>query len=986
MRRNRDRRLRRKNGLKILLQSHGLLPQTNTEALATLNPYALRADGLIRALGAHEFGRALLHLHQRRGFQSNRKADGGEDGKIATAVTTLTQKLRDQGHETYGAFLAARHATGLPTRLRILGEGAQAAYEFYPSRALIRAEFDLLFARQRAFGLVEANAQAEAAIARHFFHQRPLKSPRPGRCSLIPTEDRAPKSLPTAALFRVWSDVMNLRILDERQASRPLSVVEQDTAVAALTAKADMTFEALANALKLAEGERFNLHSARRKKLLGDPLGAKMRKLWKQAGQGSWDDLDRAAQNAVILELLDEGDDATVLAWLKVTHGLDAAGAELIAGANPSPARGHLSLAAMERLIDVMAGQRLPYDEAVKAANLGHHSDRRTGEVYDTLPYYGEVLADSVTPGLNPEAPRNAVEEFGRFPNPTVHIVLGRIQKLVNALIARDGKPAEIVVESGRELPLSAKARRELEREQRENTAKNDARAKIIESHGLRVTADRLLRLALHEELGADARCVFSGEKINQADALSDRVEVEHILPYSRTLDDSRANKTLSTRQANRDKGNRTPHEAFTGTPEHAPMLERVRELPRSKQWRFGANAMARFEEKDGWLARQLTDTQYMARLAVRYLTPVCARFDGRNAPCWATPGRLTAAVRHTLGLNEVLGKKGKKNRDDHRHHFVDAVVIGLMDRGFLQEIARLARRSADAGEQDAKIRDKIAQALGPLKEPLRAAVAGRAQSMVIAHRPDHSRGGALLEETAFGFIGAPRTTPDSKDKGNFNVSQRLAFPGDKFKKLEDLDRILSARTHARLHAFILPRLEGGEGFVEAASAAAKHLGLKKVRVGLNKAVEAIVVDGAATKAYASGGNWAYDLFDCPRDGFGGVLVNRRQANARDFIPPWKTTNPQARLITRLFGGDMIEIDDPRPGKEGRAVFRIQKMTAGKITLCDPVEANADARNRSEGGLFFDKGPKPLMELGLKKLHVSILGQVKGRATGTSAG
>lgn len=41
----------------------------------------------------------------------------------------------------------------------------------------------------------------------------------------------------------------------------------------------------------------------------------------------------------------------------------------------------------------------------------------------------------------------------------------------------------------------------------------------------------------------------------------TEQIEIEHILPFSKTLDDSMANKTLCTAKANRDKGNRSPFE-----------------------------------------------------------------------------------------------------------------------------------------------------------------------------------------------------------------------------------------------------------------------------------------------------------------------------------------------------------------------------------------------------------------------------------------
>ena len=192
MRRNRDRKNRRKFAFFQALVAHGLMPtqKEDQRALTGNDPLELRTRGLKTALSPFEFGRALFHLHQRRGFRSNRKSDGGEDGKIRIANLGLREKLAAGGFETYGAFLASRHASKLPTRLRLTGEGAKTAYEFYPTRDLIEQEFHILFERQRAFGMAQANLQAETNLHRIFFRQREMKSPPAGKCTLMPKERR----------------------------------------------------------------------------------------------------------------------------------------------------------------------------------------------------------------------------------------------------------------------------------------------------------------------------------------------------------------------------------------------------------------------------------------------------------------------------------------------------------------------------------------------------------------------------------------------------------------------------------------------------------------------------------------------------------------------------------------------------------------------------------------------------------------------------
>src|SRR6185312_7484185 len=97
----------------------------------------------------------------------------------------------------------------------------------------------------------------------------------------------------------------------------------------------------------------------------------------------------------------------------------------------------------------------------------------------------------------------------------------------------------------------------------------------------------------------------------------SPEVEIEHILPFKRTLDNSAANKTVSLRRANRDKGNASPYEAFASRPGYDwdAILLRAGNLPKNKRWRFAADAMERFDAEKGFLDRQLTDTAYLAKI-----------------------------------------------------------------------------------------------------------------------------------------------------------------------------------------------------------------------------------------------------------------------------------------------------------------------------------------------------------------------------------
>src|SRR5690606_19020342 len=131
------------------------------------------------------------------------------------------------------------------------------------------------------------------------------------------------------------------------------------------------------------------------------------------------------------------------------------------------------------------------------------------------------------------------------------------------------------------------------------------------------------------------------------ADLFSGKIDIDHVLPYSATLDDSFMNKVLCTREANRRKGKRSPGEAWSGE-ELQAIVERAERLFPKKAWRFQPDAMAKFAEKGDLAARHLTDTQHMARMARAYLQHVCDQV-------WASTGKLTSMLRAKWGLNGLL-------------------------------------------------------------------------------------------------------------------------------------------------------------------------------------------------------------------------------------------------------------------------------------------------------------------------------------------
>src|SRR5690606_20845058 len=203
----------------------------------------------------------------------------------------------------------------------------------------------------------------------------------------------------------------------------------------------------------------------------------------------AWRGLPRERQVEVVERLLGVEDEDVLKDWLAGEFGMDEEIAEAVSETRLPQGHGSFGRGVLADLVAVMETQSretadpvtgevydrpLKYDEAVAALDR-HHSDLRPDDRLRRLPYYGEVMVRHVI--SRPDAPEGSQERSGRVPNPTVHIGLSQLRKVVNALIDRYGPPVEIVIELARELKLNAERKKEIQRENRENEARNAARS-----------------------------------------------------------------------------------------------------------------------------------------------------------------------------------------------------------------------------------------------------------------------------------------------------------------------------------------------------------------------------------------------------------------------------------------------------------------------------------------------------------------------------
>jgi len=941
MRRRRDRLLKRKQRMMDALVKHGFFPAdvAQRKKLETLNPYALRAKGLDEALTPAEFARALFHINQRRGFKSNRKTDKKENDASAlkAAIKKLYELLQTENCRTVGEWLNKRNEAKQTVRARyrekrtVTEEGKTKVdkyYDLYIDRAMIEHEFDALWKKQAELNPTTFNEAARTELKDILLYQRKLKPVKPGRCTLLPEEERAPLALPSTQRFRMYQEVNNLRILREGLKEEPLTREQRDVLIAALEENSKCSFTKIKKLLGLRGAVQFNFEDPKRQELKGNATSAILSK--KDLFGPAWFRFDEARQDAIVMKLLTEESEDALVRWLQNETGVDEKTAEAIANVGLPEGYGSLSAKALARILPELRRDVVTYDKAVQAAGFEHHSklganaeipgvtfkaeciDQDTGEIkvfhiHHKLPYYGEYLQRHV--GFGSGKPEDAPEKrYGKIANPTVHIGLNQVRLVVNALIQRYGHPSEVIVELARELKQNQEQRKEEQERQAENQERNkrlrkDA-ANILQISEEQVSRDDIEKMILWEELSkdvADRKCPYSGVPISANMLFSPEVEIEHILPFSQTLDDSLNNKTVSTRQANRIKGNRTPWEARLDFEaqgwKYEDILARAGNMKKEKRYRFAEDGYQRWLKEDkGFLARALNDTRHLSKVAREYLTLICPQATR------VIPGRMTAMLRGKFGLNDVLGLHGEKNRNDHRHHAVDACVIAVTDQGLLQ---RFAQASASAREKQL---NRLVESMPLPWDTYREHVQRAVENIWVSHKPDHSHEGAMHNDTAYGL----------REGGKVSFHKMV---NGKRERIEESLKVIE---------------------ISNAKAAARH--------GLLPTGEP-----RPYKGYKGDSNYCIEIVRNEKGKWEGEVISTfdayqlvRQHGIERLRHPSLSMSGKP-LVMRLMIGDSVRLTIDGIVR----TMRVAKLSGnGQIFMSDVHEANVDARNRSKEDAF----------------------------------
>jgi CRISPR-associated endonuclease Csn1 len=734
MRRTIRRRSQRMQKVRRLLKEAGILPpdyslenDTWRKLHEKATPLLWRAEALDRKISDWEFSSILMHLAKHRGFKSNRKSDLLSDAKGKEGGTLDSTK---SNHELLKKYRSVGEMCLLDEKFKDRQRNREGSYTTTILRDDLRAEATLIFTTQRNLGNSLATIELERNFIRIFSEQNPLQDPIHllGDCPFEKGEKRAAQRSYSFELSRALQklNTLTLQLKDgskvrlsehvnaaqggydffirtfgtEKNISwknlRDFFQLDQDTHFLDLPsaeAKKGKNKKDTNTSPKNDRDQQEKLNFATRSNKNTSALGSYL--LYKALGQETWDkliqndvaSLDHAAFCLSFFEALDSQGTQTGVFDAMRLRGVDDSVIEKL---RVAACEGKLA-------INEFSGAVSLSSKACRALNI--HLAR--GLVYT------EACEKA---GYQPHDQNFSLENIV---NPVVQSVVREVLKQVVHLIDQTGAlPGSICVEMARDMGKSIAERNEISKALEERTknknANRDAFAKYLSKDPSQISEDELERYELWLEQAG--WCPYSGNKLPPPERIcSSDLEVDHILPRSRSHDNSYDNKVLVYTDTNRNKGSQTPFE-WLGKNENSEVwrsfVGKIYATPSLRKRKRLRLLNTDFSEKEPeFLSRNLQDTRYICRLVRAYLEDLY-RMAGEEPSAkgsmrrvFVQPGGLTALVRRAWGLEDLKKDLGGKRLGD-KHHAVDALICAALSEGQRQLITQLEQRKSPAAKK----------------------------------------------------------------------------------------------------------------------------------------------------------------------------------------------------------------------------------------------------------------------------------------------
>lgn len=956
-----------------------------------LLPYRLRAEAVATPLEPYEVGRAIYHLAQRRGFLSNRKTDeddaADDDKNTGTVKAGISELEKLMGDRTLGQYFASLDPSDSDGR-RIRGR--------WTARQMYEEEFDRIWTEQAAHHPAVMTADAKQAISKAIFFQRPLKSQRHliGRCSLIRGKRRAPIADRLYQRFRMLQKINDLEIIphkqvqvedvdkttgevrinaktgapkrvrrvvpDPEQQPRPLTADERAAAIARLV-EGDATFTQLRKAGAAPKHSKFNFETGPEgeTRLPGHRTDEKLRSIF----GGSWDELSDADKDAVVEDCL-----SFVRADAMEKRGrefwkLSAEDARAFARLNLEEGYAGLSRSAMRRLLPELekgtayaTARKMLFPDSFEAV-----------EPLTSLPPLKEAFDEPVSPA--------------------VARALSEVRAVVNAIVREHGKPEHIRIELARDLKKGRKRREAISKQiHARRKVREDAAARLLAQYPGRgtgpedVSRQDKLKVLLADE--CNWVCPYTGRSFGWDDVFGRQptIDIEHIWPFKRSLDDSFINKTLCCVDENRNvKRGRMPSEGYSSD-RLAEILQRVArfkgDAADAKLERFRAESIP-----PDFTNRHLSESRYVSRKAAEYVALLYGGFSDveHNRRVHVPSGGLTAWLRREWGLNRILSDRDEKEREDHRHHAIDAIVVALTTPATVKQLQESAARADENGSH---------RLFSNIEPPFEVSdVQHVVDRIVVSHRQNRKARGKFHKDTIYS-----RPLPT-----NGTTRHRIRKELHKLNEKE-IDAIVDPRIREVIRlGYQARKREGAKGPSQAFSER-KHLPrlphgdrIRRVRLYTSAQPQALSANGHDRKGRHTAKKRHVNL----QANHHTVIMAKLDKNGDEkkwvdepvaLFDAMQRVKAGEPLVSRdvpegfrfkfsLAANEFVEMD--RMDGKGRSVYRVLNVSGGDMEVREHMDGRTRQAIRDAGDVRERVRGSSLLKRRARKIHVTYLGEVR---------
>jgi len=731
--RRRSRRLRgRKESIKQLFIDFGLVSLENNDTVYRADtdkysPWELRCESLDRLLNSEELARALYHIAKRRGFKSNRKTDkDGENGKVLEAVSKNKLYMEEKKYRTAGEMLSKDAQYSEKKR------NSNDNYINSIDRDTLLEEIKLIFECQRVLGSDIATEKLEKEYTDRFLFQKHYAAgghlDKIGYCTFEKSEKRAAKSSYSVSYFRMLQEINNIRIFKERDEvslndEERTAIIEKALSLKKfnyqqLRTLLEKSFKYPPNSIfknvtyvKDIDGYIVDTEKPEKTKFISDFTEYKnIEKIFNE--HGLWNEIkdnteliDDIAFYTTAYKTDDEIKDAIKEKYASLKEEILNAVTEV-----PTSSKFvHLSAKALRNIIPYLEmGMR--YDEACTEAGYNHSQPNNEKQRTKKLPV------------LNNRDEQDENDKNRSMPplyvSPVAFRSITQARKVLNAVIEKHGSPVYVNIELARDMSKTVEERNQISKENEKNQqAKEQARELFINTMAEKninvkeedVKPVDVLKLRLYKQ--QNGKCVYSGKDIELG--YLENYQIDHILPYSRSFNDSFTNKVLVTATENQNKRNMTPFEYFGNDTEKWNEFEaRVNTINDFKKRK---NLLTtNFNEREAEMTEaNLNDTRTIctkfAQLLDEYLdfeTYTRTSKSGEQSEVKkhvrTVNGMLTSMMRGVWGLKKIRSENDATELEDMEsyigdlHHAMDAAVIACINDSDIKRMTRFYKAKED--------------------------------------------------------------------------------------------------------------------------------------------------------------------------------------------------------------------------------------------------------------------------------------------------